>query len=152
MTPPAGRLRAVLRDEGGSTLPLAIFFMFLAVVVILGVMGATSLYIERKRLLTLADGAALAGAEAFELTAVTPTDAGLRVTLDSADVGAAAADYLSEAPHGSLEGIRLESAESPDGRSAEVALSAWWRPPVLVLVLPDGIRLDVTSTARSVFG
>ena len=152
MTPPAGSLRAAVRDESGSTLPLAIFFMFLAIVVILGVMGATSLYIERKRLLTLADGAALAGAEAFELSAVTATDDGLRVTLDSVDVGTAAAGYLSDAPHGSLEELRLESAGSPDGRSAEVALSAWWRPPVLVLVLPDGIRLDVTSTARSVFG
>ena len=126
--------------------------MFLAVVVILGVMGATSLYIERKRLLTLADGAALAGAEAFDLTAVTATDDGLRAALDSSDVGAAAADYLAAAPHGSLEQLRVESAASPDGRSAEVVLSAWWRPPVLVLVLPDGIRLDVESTARSVFG
>lgn len=146
------RLVAESVDETGSTLPLAIFFMFLAVVVILGVMGATSLYIERKRLLTLADGAALAGAEAFDLSAVTATDDGLRATLDSGDVGAAAADYLAAAPHGSLDGLRLESAGSPDGRSAEVSLSAWWRPPVLVLVLPDGIRLDVESTARSVFG
>ncbi|KQX07322.1 MULTISPECIES: pilus assembly protein TadG-related protein [unclassified Leifsonia] len=146
------RLRAASVDESGSTLPLAIFFMFLAVVVILGVMGATSLYIERKRLLTLADGAALAGAEAFELSAVTPTDDGLRATLDSGLVADVAADYLAAAPHGSLEQLRLESAGSPDGRSAEVVLSAWWRPPVLVLVLPDGIRLDVESTARSVFG
>ncbi|KQQ94617.1 hypothetical protein ASF62_11150 [Leifsonia sp. Leaf325] len=146
------RLRAASVDETGSTLPLAIFFMFLAMVVILGVMGATSLYIERKRLLTLADGAALAGAEAFDLTAVTATDDGLRASLDSSDVGAAAAGYLAAAPHGSLEQLRVESAASPDGRSAEVALSAWWRPPVLVLVLPDGIRLDVESTARSVFG
>ncbi|MDQ1606126.1 MAG: hypothetical protein QOJ18_493, partial [Microbacteriaceae bacterium] len=40
---------------------------------------------------------------------------------------------------------------SIDGRSATVELSAYWRPPILSLLVPDGIRIDVTGVARSVF-
>jgi hypothetical protein len=40
---------------------------------------------------------------------------------------------------------------SVDGRSATVELSARWSPPVVSLLVPDGIRIDVTSTARSIF-
>jgi hypothetical protein len=32
-----------------------------------------------------------------------------------------------------------------------VSLSAWWRPPVLSLLVPEGMRIDVTAVARSVF-
>lgn len=146
------RLRASFADESGSTMPLVIFFLFLGIVVIIAVTAATSLYLERKRLLTIADGAALAGAEAFELSAVTATADGLRTKLDPGDVRTAAEGYLAAAPTGPLKDLRLESAGSPDGRSADVVLSAWWRPPVVSILLPDGIRLEVESTARSVFG
>jgi len=37
-----------------------------------------------------------------------------------------------------------------DGASATVQLSAYWRPPVVSLLVPKGIRLDVTAVARSV--
>jgi hypothetical protein len=33
-----------------------------------------------------------------------------------------------------------------------VELSAYWRPPVLSALVPEGIRLDVTAVGRSVFG
>jgi hypothetical protein len=32
-----------------------------------------------------------------------------------------------------------------------VTLSATWRPPVVSLLVPAGIRIEVTSVARSVF-
>jgi uncharacterized membrane protein len=142
-------------DDDGSILLLTIFYGFLALVLILVVVAATSLYLERKRLLTLADGAALAGAEAFDLYAVAiTTDAAhpeLRPVLVSADVRAAVESYLEGAPHGSIEGLALTSAASVDGQSATVSLRAYWRPPVLTLVLPAGVPLQVTAVARSVF-
>lgn len=150
-------LRASVRsgDEEGSILLLTLFYAFLALVLILVTVAATSLYLERKRLLTLADGAALAGAEAFELSAVAVTTDGsgpvLRPALVSADVHAAAAEYLATAPHGSIAGLALTGASSVDGQSATVSLSAYWRPPVLAVVLPAGVPLEVTAVARSVF-
>jgi uncharacterized membrane protein len=146
------RLRTALDDESGSTLPLLVFSMFLAIVVIIGVTAATSLYLERKRLFTIADAAALAGAESFDLSAVSATDSGLRASLEPDAVLEAAAASVAAASGGPLEDLRVDSATTPDGRSAEVRVSAWWRPPVVSLLLPEGIRLDVESTARSVFG
>lgn len=141
---------AITRDDG-SMLPLTIFFGMLALLVVLIVVAATSVYLERKRLLTLADGAALVGAEAFDLDDVRVTAAGYRPTLESTDVAAAVSAYLGTAPTAGLEGLHLERAETVDGRSATVELSAYWRPPVLTLFVPDGLRLEVTSVARSVF-
>ena len=140
-----------LRNDDGSTLPLIIFYGFLCLVLVLLVVAATSLYIERKRLFTLADGTAVVGAEAFDLSQVRSRDDGLELELRSADVAAAVDDYLDANPQNTFESLRVERADSPDGRSAEVTLSAAWRPPVLTLFVPDGIRLEVTAVARSVF-
>jgi hypothetical protein len=119
---------------------------------VLLVVAATSLSLERKRLFTLADGAALAGAEAFDLARVPMTPEGPRPQLQSQDVAAAVDGYLAETNGSSFESLQVERAETVDGRSATVQLSAWWRPPVLSLLLPQGLRLDVTAVGRSVFG
>ncbi len=140
-----------MRDERGSILPLTIFYAFLSLVLILLVVAATSLYLERKRLFTLADGAALVGAEAFELDDVVLMPDGPRATLDSADVAAAASIYLATAPTTGFEALTLERAETVDGRSATVALSAYWRPPLVTALVPEGFRIEVTAVARSVF-
>ena len=139
------------RGEEGSTLLLTIFYGFLSLVLVLGVVAASSLYLERKRLFTVADGAALAGAEAFDLDQVAQTPTGLRPTLESADVAAAVRAYLAQAPTGDLEKLAVERAETVDGRSATVELSAYWRPPIVSLLVPDGFRIEVTAVARSVF-
>ncbi|MGO4692359.1 pilus assembly protein TadG-related protein [Glaciibacter sp. 2TAF33] len=140
-------------SEEGSTLLLTIFYGFLALVLVLVVVAATSLYLERKRLLTLADGAALAGAEAFPLESVAPASGTgvLKPALSPAEVDAAVRDYLESAPNAGFEGLTVVRATSVDGQSATVSLSAYWRPPVLTLVLPAGVPLGVTAVARSVF-
>jgi uncharacterized membrane protein len=140
-----------VRDDDGSTLILAIFYGMLALILILVVAAATSLYVERKRLFSLADAAALVGAESFELSTVSVTDGVPRISLSSTDVHAAVEEFLVDNPVGRFDDLRLEQAASVDGRSATVTLSSYWRPPVLTAFVPDGIRLDVTSVARSVF-
>ena len=140
-----------LSDEEGSTLPLIIFYGFLSMVLVLLVIAATSLYLERKRLFTLADGAALVGAEAFDLEQVTREDGIVELHLQTADVASAVSDFVEQTPGVDFDSLRIENAESVDGRSATVALSAAWKPPVLTLVLPEGIRIEVTTVARSVF-
>ena len=140
-----------MSDDRGSTLPLTIFYGVLSLLLVLLVIAATSLYLERKRLFTLADGAALVGAEAFDLDDVRATPSGYRPTLESPDVSAAVPEYLSSTPSADFTALRLERAESVDGRSATVQLSAYWRPPVLTLLVPDGLRIEVTAVARSVF-
>jgi len=140
-----------LRDENGSALVLTIFYAFLSFVLIMLVAAATSLYLERKRLFTLADGAALVGAESFDLDDVVNTPQGFRPRLTPEKVLAAVEEYLAEAPTAKFEGLELQRATSIDSSSATVSLSSYWRPPVLSILVPEGLRIDVTATARSVF-
>ncbi len=140
-----------MKREDGSILPLTIFYGAFALVLVLLVSAATSLYLERKRLFTVADGASLVGAEAFDLEQVTESDGVLDPHLKTTDVAAAVNDYLTGGGVTVFDRLAVERAESSDGRSATVELSARWSPPVVSLLVPDGIRIDVTSTARSVF-
>ena len=144
-------VRRVHRHDEGTTLVLMTFYAALALVLVLMVTATTSLYLERKRLFSLADGAALVGAEAFDLGDVRIDEDSLSLRLDPDAVQEAVVDYIAVAPTGDFENLRIERATSDDGRSATVQLSAMWRPPVLALLLPEGVRLDVTAIARSVF-
>lgn len=142
--------RKAVADESGSILPLTIFFGMLSLVLILLVVAATSLYLERKRLFTVADGAALAGAEAFSLDSVTLEGSTPTASLDSTDVHEAASDFLAENPVATFDRLELIEADSADGTSATVRVAATWHPPVVSLLVPDGIRLEARSVARSV--
>ncbi|MFF2369706.1 pilus assembly protein TadG-related protein [Agromyces sp. NPDC058110] len=137
-------------DDTGSTLLLTIFFGAFALVLVLVVVAASSLYLERKRLFTLADGAALAAAEAWSLDDVEVGGESLVVELDDADVRRAAADYL-DAASGRFTDVELVRATSLDGRSATVTLRAVWTAPLHTEVLPLRVPIEVTTTARSVF-
>ena len=139
------------RDDEGSTLPLIAFFTALSLALILVVVAATSLYLERKRLYTLADGASLVGAEAFSIDDTPSTPGHVRPNLTSTEVAAAVTTYLADNPSDTFTGLRVNRAVSVDGRSATVELSCFWAPPVLTLFVPQGIRIRVTSIARSVF-
>ena len=142
------------RDEEGSTLPLIAGFGALGLAIVLVAAAASSLYLERKQLFTLADGAALVGAEAFDLAdvALDPATGEPGVLLEPADVHRDVAAFLAGTPNGGFEGLVLEEATSRDGESATVTLSSVWRPPVVTVFFPEGIRIETTATARSIFG
>ena len=141
------------KGEDGSTLILIIFSAALALALILGVGAATSLYLERKRLLTLADGAALVASESFDLASVAIDGSGgvARPLLTERGVAQAAGEYLARVSHAGLDDLSLSHSSTEDGRSATVVVTAFWRPPVMSLFLPEGIKIAVHSTARSIF-
>ena len=137
------------RSERGSITPLLIFFCFLGLTVICVVVAATSLYIERKRLFTVADGAALAATEQFDLAELSQEDGQLVVRLTQAEVANAAAEYLIDSTP--APAVRLLRADAPDGRSARVSIAGEWAPPILSELLPWRLTLEATATARTVF-
>lgn len=139
------------RQEEGSILPLVAGYVALALALIVVVVAATSLYLTRSRLYAVADGAALAAAESFPLDAVTvDPDGTVRARLAETLVDQAAAAYLTAAPT-RVEGLHLVESGTPDGRSAVVRLAATWRPPLISALLPAGVPIEVTSTARTAF-
>ena len=114
------------------------------------VVSATTLYLERKRLFTVADGAALAAAEAWSLETVRLEGDRLAIELDSVDVRAAAADYLAVTAT-DLDDVELVRAASVDGRTATVTLRSTWEAPLHTELVPLSVPIEVTVTARSVF-
>ena len=136
--------------DTGSTLLLTIFYCFLGLSIVLVVVSATTLYLERKRLFTMADGAALAAAEAWSLETVRLDGDRLAIELDSADVRAAAADYLAVTAT-DLDDVELVRAASVDGRTATVTLRSTWEAPLHTELVPLSVPIEVTVTARSVF-
>ncbi len=145
-------MKRLFRDETGSTIPLIVGFAALALALIFTVVAASSLYLERKRLFDLADGAALSGAEAFDIDDVAVTGGVRRPVLRTPEVADAVRDYLANAPAGDLADLTVVDAETVDGRSATVTLSAYWRPPVFTTLGQQGFPVRVTVIARSVFG
>ncbi|WP_417510532.1 pilus assembly protein TadG-related protein [Microbacterium sp.] len=128
--------------EEGSILPLLLGYVILAITVVFVCTCATDLYIAQKRLDSLADAAALAGADGFTLVVegegvrAELTDGGVR------DQAVAIVDAMAS-------GAQLVSASAPDGVSAQVTVAASWHPPVISAFVPDGVLLEATATSRT---
>lgn len=143
------RFARCLQREEGSALLLIIGATALVITIVFAGVSATSLYLDRKRLLTLADGAALAAAEAFDLGSARFASGHVVVQLTNDRVERAARTYLADA---GAEGVSITEASTRDGKSATVSLVTQWHPPVVSLLMPEGLEVSVSSTARSVFG
>lgn len=146
------------RDDEGHVTLLSIGYAVVALALVLTVVTATSVHLERKRLLALADGAALAAASAldeptyFARQAAGAPDAAA-VVLSDASVHAAVTEHLAAAPSSArLADVQVVEASTPDGRTAHVRLRALARPPLLTTVTApwsDGVRLEVATSARA---
>ena len=131
---------------------LIIGYVLLALLVTTVVVGISSVYLEHKRLLSLADGASLAAADSFTLGDVGSDGGSPSAVLGSERVRNVAGRLR---PQESGRGQRFDRLEvsmatgSPDGSTAVVVLTAAVHPPVVNFLVPDGIRIEASSTARS---
>jgi hypothetical protein len=147
-----GKVGRDLRTDDGSTILLTIGFAAVTLAVVLVGIAATSLYVEHKRLLGLADRLAATAAESFSIDDVVMLpDGSFRPVLDDAAVASSARATLAAEGPGVLTGVEILEAVTPDGRGAEVSLASEWRPPMLTLFVPAGVRIEATASARSVF-
>ncbi|MFF0904153.1 UNVERIFIED_CONTAM: pilus assembly protein TadG-related protein [Kocuria sp. CPCC 205316] len=149
--------RAASRDQGrddGQVTILVIGFAVVLLLLTVVVMGVTAVYVGERKLQVLADNAALAAADTF--VALDPGEAGAppATVLDDDAVAGAAAAYLDTVRAWSgTPGLALAAPTgSPDGRTAEVTLSAVVHPPVVNLLVSDGIPITATSEARAQLG
>lgn len=138
------------RDDGQVTI-LVIGFAVVLLLLTVVVMGVTAVYVGERKLQVLADNAALAAADTF--VALDPGEDGappVTVLDDDAVAGAAAAYLDTVSAWAGTPGLALAAPTgSPDGRTAEVTLSAVVHPPVVNLLVPDGIPITATSEARA---
>ena len=149
--PNADKPRGASRTDDGQLMVLIIGYVLLALLLATVVTAASSVYIEHKKLLSLADGASVAAADSFTLGQLETAGGSPTAVLTGARVRGAAADFLDR----SSAFTRFNSLSigpgtgSPDGSTAVVVLSAAVHPPVVNILVPDGIRIEASSTARS---
>lgn len=136
------RALSLLRAEEGSTLPLILGYLLLAIAVTLVCVCATDLYIAQKRLDSLADSAALAGADGFVLSVGAD---GARAELTDGGVREQALAIVTAID----SDAEVLAATTPDGVSARVSVRAVWNPPVLSPFIPGGVELISTATSRT---
>lgn len=129
-------------DDSGSTVPLVLGYLVLAIVLIYVCVCATDLYIAQKRLDSVADAAALAGADGFRLQV---EGAAVHAELDDAEVADQAAAVVAVLD----DGTELVSADSPDGLSARVTVRTTWTPLLLSDLVPSMVTIQATGTSRT---
>lgn len=130
---------------------MIIGYVLLAMLVVTVVVGISSVYLEHKRLLSLADGASLAAADSYTLGDVGGVGGSPAAVLESGRVRSVAAGFVAKSPSSArFDELAVSAATgSPDGSTAVVVLSAAVHPPMVNFLVPDGIRIEAVSTARS---
>jgi uncharacterized membrane protein len=147
----AGGSAAQHRDERGQVAVLIIGFVAISLLILTVVMAVSSVYIERKKLLSVADGAALAAADTFTLADVEAGEGAPVPRLSDGAVHSAVQRYLAETgAAGRFNGLAVSGGTgSPESRTAHVELSAVVHPPMVNFLVPDGVPITVFSDARS---
>lgn len=156
-------MRSVSRDgwpgdeEAGQISILLIGMLSLALLLVLGVVGATSVQLSRIHLLDAADAAALAAADTVDEGTVYAVGLGDGIPLTADGVREAAREHLARQPvpdRLASWGIAAGTG-TPDARTAVVRVQGEARIPVVSAVLRSlggGISITVESRARSDLG
>ena len=145
--------------DDGQVLVLVLVYFLVTVSLVAVVASASAVHLERKRLLALADAAALDAANALDAGVFYRHGAqpGTGVPLTDASVRASVEEYVEAA--GARErftGFAVAAGTgTSDGRTAHVTFVARARPPLVAPMLTafaDGVPLRVSTTARTRLG
>lgn len=138
-------------DESGQLTVLIIGFTVLCLLVAATVMGVSAVHIEHRKLLSAADGAAAAAADSFTLADTAPGDRPPAAVLAPEKVRGVVATYLArDGAAARFEGLAVEAATgTPDGRTATVSLTAMAKVPMAGFLLPQGVPIKATASARA---
>ncbi len=138
-------------DDQGQIMVLIIGYVVLSLLVVTVVMAVSSVYIGDKRLLAVADSAAVAAADTFSLGQVKMTEGAPVTILNDQAVNNAVASYLNRtAAAERFNDLAVDPATgTADSRTAHVVLTAVVHPPIVNVLVPDGIPIAVVSDARS---
>lgn len=139
---------AARRDESGSITPMIIGFAAILLVLVAVVVDASAAYLQRQGLDTLADGAALQGADLGSVGVYADGIPDERLLQSAPKVHAAVADHLvAIGAHQTYPGLRHEVRVDPVARVVTVTLRA---PLDLPLTVPGvETRPVISATARA---
>ena len=142
------------RGEEGQLMVLIIGYVFLSLLLATVVTAVSAVYIEHKKLLSVADGASAAAADSYTLGAVQAGSGSPTAVLTNERIRSETLAYLNR--NGAYSRFdRLSVAPgtgTPDSSTAEVFLTAVVRPPIVSFLLPEGVLIEASSAARSRLG
>lgn len=138
------------QDEGQTTvlvIGLSVVCLLLATVIL----AVTTVNLEARKLLSVADGATMAAADSFTIAVEDGAETGHAPVLDDAAAAAAVNGYLAAAgAPDRFEGLSVESVSVGDGgQTVDVVLTATARPPVVNWVVPGGVTVVASSSSRT---
>lgn len=129
----AARLRGAARDDRGSVLLLTLGFVVVIVMAIGVVVDTSAVFLQRRSLAALADGAALAGAQSIDVDAYYRRGAPAALRPSSSQVRSDVLDYLRSAG-AERDGVRVERIAVEGGvvivslrRTARAPFTGWLR-------------------------
>lgn len=134
------------RDESGQTAVLIVGFFLVAVLLVVVVVDASAAYLRRQELDSLADGAALAAADAVREEQVYTQGLGETAALDPVAARQVVAAHLgSLGANRAYRGLRWTVTVGED--SVEVQVSTPLELPLASPGWPDHARVTGTATA-----
>lgn len=149
------RRRPAEADDAGTIMVLVIFFALIIAGLITVVVDVSTVFLARRELQSVADGAAISAAQQADFATVYGGQVGVAIPLSDADVEAYVADYVDDParlPH-ECHAVPDIAAAVPDGRTVTVELSCKAPLPFVQLVSQmwsDGVTIHVYAQARAV--
>lgn len=141
----SGAVPATERDDRGSVLLLGVGLVAVALLALVVLTDVAAALLQRQRLLAVADGAALAGAQAIDLAAYYAQGAGPQTRLDPTAVDVAARRHLAgTGARRDIDGLAVERVWS-DGQQVVVELSAPLTLPFLTSLFGGEVRVQSWS-------
>lgn len=136
--------------ESGQVGVLIIGYLLVSLLVVTVVLAVSAVYIEHKKLLSAADGAALAAADNYSID-VGGGGAPPLPTLDGPRVAESTTAYLTAIGAGDrFHLLTVDPATgAPDGRTARVVLTSVVHPPIVNFLVPAGIPIVAQADARA---
>lgn len=152
MTVP-GRAYARLRGESGTMTILTVGVIIVILMVLAVGTAITGVHLERNRLQSTADGAALVASQAYDPQSLYGSG-GSEVRVSERDARAAAEAYLAAYPVSSARtrDVRIEQVDVGADGTVRVVLAAQTDPPLIGWVTRIGwvsVGISATGSARS---
>jgi uncharacterized membrane protein len=147
-------------NDDGQILPMVIAYALIAFTLVIVIIDITAVHLQRQRLFSLTDAAALDAADALDRArfyregAAESGDAGVAVLLTDLTVRASVERYLlTAAPLARVSNAAIDDPTgSPDGVTAEVTLSGRATLPLFSFAAArwsDGVPIRATARARA---
>lgn len=137
-------LRAGRRGTGddGSVLLLGIGLVVMCILAVTALVDVSAAFLQRQQLMSVADAAAIAGAQAIDLTSYYAQGASAATTLDAATVDAAVERHLTKArARTTIQGLVVSRVWS-DGRQVVVDMSCPLELPFLTGLFGGDVSVE----------